>query len=270
MVDLLLLCAVFSMFGMASAFANRSDRARLRAGEQGRWGEAHQLSPYELAYLAGGPRRVINTALSMLVTVGAVRVSRGSQITAVRGAPSSAPIEQAVLDVLTASQVGYWTASQLRRTLETHAAIASLVHELEARGLMASEQALGAAWRWLGWLRFAVAAEAGLLILLLILDWADMAGETGTYTWTLLASVSAVGLGINGVRQRRRRLAKRVTAEGLRIVRAASAYHPQGGARDRTSVATAVGMPVALYGLTELDDQALRIELSAGDNPGGD
>ncbi|MGI5286887.1 TIGR04222 domain-containing membrane protein [Nonomuraea polychroma] len=120
---------------------NPSCAVRRRVSDATPCGAGHALSHYELAFLSGGPRRAINTALAVLATAGAVRVSRGSQVTPVFGAPPSpVPIEQAVLATLAARPGGY-RASELRRALAAHPALAELAAGLERRGLIVPERA---------------------------------------------------------------------------------------------------------------------------------
>ncbi|GGM55276.1 hypothetical protein GCM10012275_28010 [Longimycelium tulufanense] len=59
-----------------------------------------QLSAEELAYLAGGPARVIDVAVSRLIDTGAVRVCRAGRLRAVTGATASHPLDAAVLGLL--------------------------------------------------------------------------------------------------------------------------------------------------------------------------
>ncbi|MEV1167163.1 TIGR04222 domain-containing membrane protein [Nonomuraea sp. NPDC049784] len=146
-MDYVLLFAAFGVVFLVNAAEQGVERERRRVSEAAPSGDGHHLSPYELAYLSGGPRRVINTALVVLATAGAIRVSRGSQVTPVHGAqPSPVQIEQAVLDTL-AARPGGCRAGELRRELEGHPALAGLVSGLQARGLIVPEDAYGTAWR---------------------------------------------------------------------------------------------------------------------------
>ncbi|MGX7827059.1 TIGR04222 domain-containing membrane protein [Actinokineospora sp. 24-640] len=62
-----------------------------------RSGRLGGLGPYEVAMLAGGPTRVMHTALAGLVSRGAVHVSRSGQITQVPHARAADHYESAVL-----------------------------------------------------------------------------------------------------------------------------------------------------------------------------
>jgi hypothetical protein len=59
-------------------------------------GDEHLLDVYEAAFLAGGPDRVVETALVALVETGGVRVQRAGQLSVVDDR-SRHPVEEAVL-----------------------------------------------------------------------------------------------------------------------------------------------------------------------------
>jgi hypothetical protein len=59
-------------------------------------GDERLLDVYEAAYLAGGPDRVVETALVALVETGGVRVQRAGQLSVVDDRPRH-PVEDAVL-----------------------------------------------------------------------------------------------------------------------------------------------------------------------------
>lgn len=267
-MDYVLIVIAFGVFFLVNAANDAVERERRRVAEAAPSGNAHHLSPYELAYLSGGPRRVINTALAVLATAGAVRVSRGSQVTPVHGArPSPVPIEQAVLDTLAARPGGY-RAGELRRELETHPALAALAGGLLSRGLIVPEEAYGPARRRRNVLKGVVGLAVGYLVLLFALDAAGLAGDEPVIIGALFFTAFAAVVGVTAVVRQRRRLRNVVTREGRGVLRSAYGHHPR-GVRDQSSLALAVGIPVALYGLGDAGDQTLCDELSAGD-PGGD
>jgi uncharacterized protein (TIGR04222 family) len=72
------------------------------------------LDVYELAYLAEGPHRVVNTAIVVLMNRELIRISRGGRIHRVSGSAraSADAVEQAVL--VSASRPGGVTAAHLR------------------------------------------------------------------------------------------------------------------------------------------------------------
>ncbi|GAA1677369.1 TIGR04222 domain-containing membrane protein [Nonomuraea maheshkhaliensis] len=267
-MDSILLVAAIGVFLVVGWAGQRVERERRRVGEREPSGAGHRLSHYELAYLAGGPRRAINTALAVLATPGAVRVSRGSQVTPVHGVrPSPEPMEQAVLDALAAGPGGC-RAGELRRELERHPALTALAGGLEARGLIVPEQAYGTAWRLRDRLKWITLGAAGYLVLLIVLDNLDLAGEETAFAGALFIAAVALVTGLVALAKQDRRLHNVTTREGRAVLVAARGHHPR-GVRDPASLALAVGVPVALYGLQDAGDQALCDELSAGD-PGGD
>ncbi|TMR08466.1 TIGR04222 domain-containing membrane protein [Nonomuraea turkmeniaca] len=266
-MEFVLLAAALGVALLVNAAAQRVERERRRVSEARPSGAGHALSHYELAYLSGGPRRAINTALAVLATAGAVRVSRGSQVTPVYGAPPSpVPIEQAVLDTL-APRPGGHRASELRRALAAHPALAELAAGLERRGLIVPEQAFARAWRRRDHLQIVMTGAAGFAVGALVLSAViDMSGPA--FVALLFFLGIALYTGAAGLARQRRSLRNVVTREGREVLRAARGHHPR-GYRDQSSLALAVGVPVALYGLADAGDQLLCDELAAGD-PSGD
>jgi uncharacterized protein (TIGR04222 family) len=267
-VDFVLIVASIAVVALVGMVEQRIDRERARVSGAPPGKAGHQLGPYELAYLSGGPRRALNTALAVLASAGAIRVSRGSRVTGVHGAsPSTVPLEQAVLDALAARPGGY-QASELRRELESHPALTELAAELERRGLIVPEPAFEKARRLCDRLRLVVAGAAGYLVLVIVLAVVGVAGKETVYLGAVLFALFAVVTGLIALYRQRRRLRNVVTREGREVLRSARTCHPR-GVRDPRSLSMAVAIPVALYGLTESGDQLLCDELSAG-VPGGD
>ncbi|GGS50403.1 MULTISPECIES: TIGR04222 domain-containing membrane protein [Actinokineospora] len=58
---------------------------------------ADQLSVHELAYLAGGPRRVVETAVARLLDLGKLKASRNGTVRVVAGATATDMVDRAVL-----------------------------------------------------------------------------------------------------------------------------------------------------------------------------
>ncbi|MEO3888057.1 TIGR04222 domain-containing membrane protein [Nonomuraea sp. B5E05] len=267
-MDHVLIVAALAVMVLVSAAENRVERERRRVQGTASAGEGHRLDPYELAYLSGGPRRALNTALALLASAGAIRVSRGSRVTAVHGAPPSpVPLEQAVLDALAARPGGH-QASALRRELESHPALTGLAAGLERRGLIVRQPAFDTARRHYGLLRLAVGGAAGYLVLVIVLAVAGVAGKETVYIGAVFFSLFAVASGLIALYRQKRRLRNVVTGQGREVLRSARAHHPR-GVRDPRSLSLALGIPVALYGLTESGDQLLCDELSVG-APGAD
>ncbi|WP_188192585.1 TIGR04222 domain-containing membrane protein [Nonomuraea sp. SYSU D8015] len=267
-MDFILLLAGMGMLFLVSMIEQSVGKARRKVSEVPPSGVPHRLDSYELAYLSGGPRRTINTALAVLATAGAIRVSRGSHVTPVHGAPPSpVPIERAVLTALAARPGGY-RAAELRRALQTHPALTDLASGLEGRGLIMRQHAFAAAWKRRELLQVAGILAVGFLVLLValvVIGEANIAlGWVGAMVFGLVAVISAFA----GYAKHGRLLRNVVTREGREVLRSARLYHPR-GVRNQSSLSMAVGVPVALYGLADVGDPMLCDELSAGD-PGGD
>ncbi|MBF8192344.1 TIGR04222 domain-containing membrane protein, partial [Nonomuraea sp. K274] len=267
MVDYVLLIVAIGVTYLVNVTERRVERERRRVSEAEPGGAGHDLSPYELAYLSGGPRRAVNTALAVLATAGAVRVSRGSQVRPVHGArPSPVPIEQAVLDALAARPGGY-RANELRHELETHPALTGLADRLLARGLIVPEEAFGRAWRRRELMKVAAGVAVGYLVLVFVLSGVGLAGKESVFLGVLFFSGIAVVSAFVALYRQARRLRNVVTREGREVLLSARSYHPR-GVRHQQSLAMSLAIPVALYGLGESGDRLLCDELSAGD-PGG-
>ena len=89
---------------------------------------------YEVAFLAGGPRRAVDTAVVALVESGRVRVSRLSGELSVVEHRRRHPVEAAVLDVV--GQQGEWSIDTVHRRLESDERLRSLGQRLERDGLV--------------------------------------------------------------------------------------------------------------------------------------
>ncbi|TDD52888.1 TIGR04222 domain-containing membrane protein [Nonomuraea terrae] len=92
------------------------------------------LGHYELAYLAGGPRRVAETAIVLLTEVGALRASRGGNVYPVAGGPrSDDPIDEVVLSAVLPSGA---SVLSLREQIARSRAMERLGQRLTERGLI--------------------------------------------------------------------------------------------------------------------------------------
>ncbi|NBE92149.1 TIGR04222 domain-containing membrane protein [Nonomuraea sp. KC401] len=96
-----------------------------------------RLDLYEAAYLAGGPRRAINTALVSLAAQGGVRVSSEGVVTPVRGfrPDKRVRVERAVHGQVKGS-VGGSTAAEVRHGVGDAEALRSLATSLVRRGYL--------------------------------------------------------------------------------------------------------------------------------------
>jgi uncharacterized protein (TIGR04222 family) len=149
----------------------RSSSARMSTG-------APTLEVYDTAYLAGGPNRVIDTAVAGLADIGRIRVGPGGQLTWV-GQLARQPVELAVSERV---HQGVGRLSDLRRALRHHPALTEIGRGLSSRGLIADDSKVSlaqlAAWSLaapfaLGVIRFGAELVDGgrlngLLALLLI------------------------------------------------------------------------------------------------------
>lgn len=70
-------------------------RVRVRAGHSNQ--PVRSLDMDELAYLAGGPRRVVETAVARLLTAGELRTSRRGTVQATSATSSLNPVDRAVI-----------------------------------------------------------------------------------------------------------------------------------------------------------------------------
>src|SRR3569833_33878 len=90
---------------------------------------------YELAFLAGGPDRAVDTAIAALVERGQLRVNSYRQISKAGTRPVD-PLERAVADVAKLK-----TTSTIRAKVRGSAAMRALEEGLDQRGLLASAAA---------------------------------------------------------------------------------------------------------------------------------
>lgn len=98
---------------------------------------AGQLSLEEIAYLAGGPTRLVASAVSGLIVQNALRISRHGVLEATGAQPPRSDTESAVLAVLNGSRRSVrWTFS----TCATHDAVAQVGAGLVVRQLLVDPQ----------------------------------------------------------------------------------------------------------------------------------
>jgi hypothetical protein len=96
-------------------------------------GNSPQLDVYEIAYLAGGPERVVDTALVALVEVGRIRVQPPGQL-AVAELARRHPVEGAVLDAV--GTRGHRSVDVVRWRLADDDRVLALGRRLVAEGLL--------------------------------------------------------------------------------------------------------------------------------------
>lgn len=105
--------------------------------------ELHDL--YEVAFLNGGPARVVDTALTALHADGRVIIG-GPGIISVRHPQANDPVERAVLQELAAAPNG--ALHVLRETVMRHPAVQETGDGLAARGLLVPPHRIRPLRRW--------------------------------------------------------------------------------------------------------------------------
>ncbi|MFF8964986.1 TIGR04222 domain-containing membrane protein [Streptomyces globisporus] len=116
---------------------------RSRRPSSGPGAALHDL--YEVAFLNGGPARVVDTALTALHADGRLVVG-GPGIVAVRRAQANDPVERAVLQELAAAPNG--ALHVLREAVMRHPAVQEVGDGLAARGLLVPPHRLRPLRRW--------------------------------------------------------------------------------------------------------------------------
>ncbi|MEU4406587.1 TIGR04222 domain-containing membrane protein [Streptosporangium sp. NPDC023963] len=252
--SLFVIAFVVGLVILSTAFALHREHRRVRSAMIGHYGGPP--NPYELAYLSGGPRRVINTALGLLARAGAIRISRGGQASLVAGArPSPDPIEHAVMESLH-QRGGSAPVGEVRRAVAEGRSVDGLRYRLLGLGLLVPEGALDHAQVLLSRLQITsiieVVVVAGILL----------AGATGGFgTFALLVGMFSVIGGFSVYARQKRALRDVLSHTGHEVLASARRTYIRGARPVAPDLAFAVGIPVALYGLSELDEPGLEEEL---------
>ncbi|MBP2707146.1 TIGR04222 domain-containing membrane protein [Microbispora sp. RL4-1S] len=251
------------LVGATASALNREDR-RIRLAPSVARGD---LDHYELAYLAGGPRRVVNTAIAALAARDWIRVSRGGRVTAVAGAPASShySVEQAVLDLVAVP--GGRTSGEIRHEIGDGIALAGLKNRLVGQGFLLPDGSLEMPRRL-------VTRLSGHLVLCFVIEAAAIViPAAGAVPWSaasILAPVIAAVAGLYGLITRSRHaLALRdpLTRTGLGALRQARIRQPRVAgavAADDAAFAAMTGA-VALYGLDQFGDRSVAAEIAHED-----
>ncbi|MDV9191852.1 TIGR04222 domain-containing membrane protein [Streptomyces sp. SR27] len=203
---------------------------------------------YEVAFLNGGPARVVDTALAALQADGRLAVG-GPGIVAIVRPTAHDPVERAVLQEHAAAPHG--ALHHLRLGVMRHPAVQEIGGGLAARGLVVDPATRRTTARWCGILALAAFALLPLSVFLTVVDFAADPEFRLPFVFkvapVLFAAVitGAVCGSIAG---------KQVTPAGRRAVRAYGRAHGHLGD---------VGHLVALYGLRALPDPVLREQLVA-------
>lgn len=252
--SLFVIACVVGLVILSTAFAVHREHRRVRSAMISHYGGPP--NPYELAYLSGGPRRVINTALGLLARAGAIRVSRGGQASLVAGArPSPDPIEYAVMEALHL-RGGSAPVDEIRRTVAKGQSVDGLRYRLLGLGLLVPEGALDHAQALLSRLQFASIIE------MIVVAGIVLAGATGGLgTFALLVGVFSIVGGLSLHSRQKRTLRDALSHAGHRMLASARGTYTRGARPLSPDLAFAVGIPVALYGLSELNEPGLEEEL---------
>ncbi|MFG6202027.1 TIGR04222 domain-containing membrane protein [Nonomuraea sp. JJY05] len=205
----------------------------------------HRLSLYEAAFLAGGPRRVINTALVSLVSQGGVRVSSEGLVTPVKGfrVTKGVPVERALHRHVRSGGGPHTTAELRHQTVRDHA-MRRLATPLWRHGFLMSPAERRRSRRRTSWL----AVLAGLAAVVVVVSLFLRAPLV-----TVVIAGAAAGAGVLCFFLLRRSMANPVTRAGRAALRQAEAD----GLADGTWKASDDVGVVALRGLTGLPDRRL-------------
>jgi uncharacterized protein (TIGR04222 family) len=229
-----------SIAGASFALAKvRSSSARMSHGTP-------KLGVYDTAYLAGGPDRVIDTAVAGLADIGRIRVEPDGRLTWV-GQLARQPVELAVSERVNKS-VG--RLSDLRRALRHHPAITGIGRELAERHLVAEESKVTVA-------QLATWSLAAPLALGVVRLAADLLAGQPNPSLLLLLAINGLGMAWLMRAQRFR------TWYGDSVLRSLEqttppARFPGVGHQLRDPLALAGAATVALFGFTAIYDRALR------------
>lgn len=222
-----------------------------------------ELGPYELAFLAGGPERVAETAIAAVVDSGRLRVSRDGTLHQVAdaGLPVE-PVERAVLDVV-ADRGGQARASDVRERVSRCPETAAVRTRLAGMGLHLSHEDQAFIRARIGGVRLRAAVTLlGAVVLGFAFVVTSAFLEQGPALLPAAASAVLLGIGLWGRRRARRleaRLTNRLTNAGVARLGAALA------ATDLLVYQTAV----ALHGVPAMDD-GLGGAMSGRASMGGD
>ncbi|NUT12089.1 MAG: TIGR04222 domain-containing membrane protein [Nonomuraea sp.] len=248
-MDLILLILALALAAAAGAtiFAVKREQDAIRGAASG--SPRHDLSPYELAYLAGGPRRAAGAAVGLLASSGAVRVSRDGRVHRVDGVRATGdPVEDAVLNEVEQGP-GMW-ATVVTQRIGRDEVMDRLRERLTRLGLLLPDSSFSQVNRLIVRLRvLALLAVAGAAADLLTVA-VEGAGTLPLVALGLMAgtSVSAPSIIVN----HRRSFPTTLTASGRATLDQAKLDHPKGSGGP---------LPVALYGLSELHDANVRLAL---------
>ncbi|MGW1881333.1 TIGR04222 domain-containing membrane protein [Streptomyces sp. NPDC001970] len=219
------------------------------ARRRGTGGPVHDLM--EVAFLNGGPARVVDTALATMVSDGRLAVGGPGIVAVVRPAAND-PVERAVLQEAAAAPHG--ALHTMRLAVMRSPAVQEIGDALAARGLMIEPRALGTWRRWAVTQTVCLFLMLPVSIVLTVVQYVTLEGDAGIPVPFIVKflPVFFVGLIIGIVCTTK--ASRKVTEAGRRAAaeyRAAHVYAADAGNR------------VALGGLRALPDPVLQAQLVA-------
>ena len=214
------------------------------------------LDVYQAAYLAGGPNRVVETAIAGLALREQILVARQGRLTAIHGATPFGPVEAAVCQELAMTS----TASRARVSsrLRRHPVLEAIAEQVRSRGLvLAPARALS--WRLVLFVPVAVWCVG----LVRAINGAHLGRPIGNLTSLLVVSAAVTVILLLA---RWRAAGHQPAAAGRSAVRRLRQQHR--AAPDMDISVQVAG--VAVLGFTALADPALRSALSPPTGSGSD
>ncbi|TXK38345.1 TIGR04222 domain-containing membrane protein [Nonomuraea sp. C10] len=204
------------------------------------------LDVYELAFLAGGPWRVAETAAAVLIADEALRLDRTGDLHAVAGAAEpAADVERTLLAAVRACRGGM-DAGRALRTVARGPEVAGLRRRLVSAGLVHRPSGTGP-----------VRAKLALLLAVPVLAWgmaaagavASVLAPDGFIGLSALAMAATGVIGFNSHVSERRALRDAPTCAGRQVV---EWYGRDTLTASQERLGTAI--PVALHGLDGRDE----------------
>lgn len=209
---------------------------------------AADLDPYQVAYLAGGPRRVLDTVLGAMLAADAVRVPRPGRLSRAAAPPAPAhPLERAALAALPGRRSR--SVYKVRSRVAAGPAMRELRQHLAARGLYEPEARVTPPL-WVV-LAAAISAPAILLGVAVLLPLPGVGADQVAQAFGLTVVAGFLGIGFH---PRSREHPAGPTRAGDDVLEAVRAERARLLPAQKAATAP-VG--VALYGLPALPDPAV-------------
>ncbi|MBB6546062.1 TIGR04222 domain-containing membrane protein [Nonomuraea rubra] len=248
-MDLFLLIVSVAIAAYAVATTSAVTRAHAAIRRETAGIRYRDLGHYDLAYLAGGPHRVADTAIATLAERHDLRVSRGGRVhRVISSTVAREPVEEAVLGMV-AARSGLPVMS-LRIEVARSLAMDEIKQRLLAHGLLLPDDVFTRARALAVRLRvLSLAAYAGFVI-----EGLTMVVAPNLYA--LLATLVFLGTAFGAevvLGTHRRALRATLTASGREALDSARQANARGVAEGP--------VPLALYGVESLRDPTLRAEL---------